>query len=107
MERSKVETFIGFSIKSRKICLGAGAIEVQKGGVYLMIISADAAINTQKLAIKLKNRFRCPLSVCKRGFDEIVNKPNCKIAALQDKNLAKAVMENLDDNFEYYAGGNI
>ena len=106
MIKSKVETYIGFCIKAGKISLGAGAVEVQKRDVKLIIVSADAAINTQKLAVKFKKRFNCPLVICKSRFGEIVNKEGCKIAAIKDGGLAKAILNNLDDNYELYVGGN-
>ena len=107
MGRSRVETFIGFCIKSGKITLGSGAVDTIKNNVYLLIVSADAAGNTQKLAVKYKNRFNCPLLICKSGFDLIVNKAGCKLAAIRDRGLAKAIIENIDNNYEFYAGGNI
>lgn len=106
MGRNKIETYIGFCIKARKISLGSGAVDVLKSGVYLIIVSADAAKNTQKLAIKYKNRFRCPLLICKSDFEAIVNKAGCKIAAIRDSGLAKAIVESVDSDYELYAGGN-
>ena len=105
MGRSKAETFIGFCIKSGNIALGAGAVEVQKPGkVHLLIISADASQNAMKVGIKFKNKFNCPLLICKAEFERIVNREGCKIAAIKDRQLAKAIMENLDDNYEYFGG---
>ena len=103
--KSKVETFIGFSVKSRKIVFGSGAIDVQKRDVYLIMVSGDAAKNTQALAIKFKNRYSCPLVKCIAEFERIVNRPGCKIAAFKDRRLASAILENLDDNYELYVGG--
>ena len=99
MGRSKIETFIGFCIKS-------GAIEAVKERVYIIILSGEAAVNTRKLAVKYSDRFHCPLVICKSGFEEVVNRAGCKIAAVRDKNLAKAILENLDNNYELYCGGN-
>lgn len=107
MGRSRIETFIGFSIKAGKISLGSGAIDTLKNGVYLIIVSADAAKNTQKLAVKYKNRFNCPLLICKSDFERVVNKSGCKIAAIRDRQFAKLIIENIDSNYEFYAGGNI
>ena len=107
MGRSKIETFIGFSIKTGKISLGSGAVDTLKNGVYLIIVSADAAKNTQKLAIKFKNRFNCPLLICKSDFEMVVNKSGCKLAAIRDPKFAKLIIENVDNNYEFYAGGNI
>ena len=106
MANTRIETFIGFCVKSGKITLGSGAIDTLRKGVYVLIVSADAEKNTQKLAIKYKNRFSCPLIVCKTEFERVVNKSGCKIAAIRDKNLADAILNSLDDNYEYYAGGN-
>ena len=107
MAKSKVETFLGFAIKSRKIALGSGAVDVQKTGtVFLLVVSSDASDNTKKLAVKFKNRYNCPLIECKADFERIVNKKGCKIAAVKDRGLAKAITDNLDDNYEYF-GGNI
>ena len=75
--------------------------------VYLLILSADAAKNTKKSAIKFKNRFSCPLLICKSDFDRVVNKPGCKIAAIRDKGLSEAILGSLNSNYELYAGGNV
>ena len=64
----RIETFIGFCVKTRRITLGAGAVDCLRDKVYLLILSADAAKNTKKSAIKFKNRFSCPLLICKSAF---------------------------------------
>lgn len=106
MIKSKVESYIGFCIKSRKISLGTGSVDVLKSGVYLLVLSADASENTKKLAVKYMNRFSCPLIICKNDFERIVNKPGCKIAAIRDSGLARAITDSIDENYEFYAGGN-
>ena len=105
MANTRIETFIGFCVKAGKITLGSGAIDTVRRGVFVLIVSADAAKNTQKLALKYKNRFDCPLIVCKSGLERAVNKPGCKIASVRYKNLADSILESLDDNYEYYDGG--
>ena len=105
MAKGKVETFIGFSIKSGKISLGSGAISTLRGGVYLLIMDGGSAKNSVRLALKFRRRFNCPLIVCKSGFEDAVNKPGCKIAAIKDKGFAKAILEIIDGNYELYAEG--
>ena len=105
MAQSRVKTYIGFCIKSRKIALGAGAIDTLKGGVYLLIVDGAAAKNSQRLALKYKNRFSCPLIIYKENFEEAVNKPLCRIAAVKDKNLADAILKSGDNSFELYTEG--
>lgn len=106
MVKSKINTYIGFCIKSRKIALGSGAIDALRGGVYLLIVDDGAANNTKKLALKFQNRFQCPLLICKSGFEEAVNRAGCKIAAVRDGELAKAIVQSKEDNYELYSGGN-
>ena len=103
MAKSKVETYLGFCIKAGKISLGAGAIDTLKKGVYLLILNGEAAKNSYRLALKYKNRFSCPLLICKSGFEKAVNRSGCMLAAVKDTNLAKAILDNLDDSYEIYA----
>lgn len=107
MAKSKVETYIGFCIKSGKISIGSGAISTLKGGVKLLILDGNAAKNSKRLALKFKNRFGCPLVICKEGFESAVNREGAKIAALKDGELSDAILKNLDDNYELYVGGSI
>ncbi len=105
MAKNKAETFIGFCVKARKIALGSGAIGVLRRGVYLVLVCSSAGENTKKLALKYKNRFNCPLMICRCGLENAVNKPGCKIAAVRDKDLAKAIAANACEEYEIYAGG--
>ena len=107
MANSKIETYIGFCIKSGKISLGSGAISTLKNGVKLLILDGTAANNSKRLALKFKNRFNCPLIICKAGFERIVNREGAKLAAIRDEELSKAILQNLDGNFELYAEGSI
>ncbi len=105
MAKDKVNTFIGFCIKARKITLGSGGIDVLKKGVHLIIVCSSVAKNTFSAALKYKNRFGCPLMICKCGLENAVHKPGCKIAAVRDKNLADAIIANACEEYEIYAGG--
>ena len=107
MVKSKIETYIGFCVKSREIAIGSGAVSTLHGGVRLIILDGTSAKNSWRLALKFKNRFTCPLIICKSGFEDVVNKCGAKIAAVLNKELAKAILNNLDDNYELYAGGTI
>lgn len=105
MAKSKIETYLGFCVKSREISIGSGAISTLRGGVRLLVLDGTSAKNSWRLALKFKNRFSCPLIICKSGFEQAVNKGGAKIAAILNKELAKAILNNLDDNYELYVGG--
>lgn len=100
----KIETYIGFCLKARKISLGTGTVDLLKKGVYLIIVCSTASENAKKLAIKFKNRFSCPLIQCNIGLENVVHKEGCKIAAVRDENLARAIMENLTPDYELCDG---
>lgn len=99
MAKGKIETYIGFCIRARKIVLGSGAISSLHGGVQLIIMDGKSAKNSVRLALKFKNRFSCPIVVCNSGFAEAVNREDCRLAAITDSELAKAILSNLDENY--------
>lgn len=99
MSKSKIDTYIGFCIRSRKICYGSGAISALRHGAYLIICDGAAAKNTRRMAFKFKNRFNCTVLYCVSGFEKAVNKEGCKIAALLDKSLAEAITACSDENY--------
>ncbi len=105
MSKSKIETYLGFCIKARKIALGAGAIETLKKGVCLIIVCSSASENCFKLALKYKKAHSCPLMICNCGLENAVHKPDCKLAAVRDISLANAIIANACEEYEIYAGG--
>ena len=105
MAQSKLQTYVCFCLKARKIVLGSNTIGTLKKNVYLLILDGKAANNSLRYALKFKNKFGCPLLVCKEGFEELVNKPLCRLAAVTDKNLAEAIVDSGDNNCELYTGG--
>lgn len=98
----KVKTYIGFCLRARKIVLGSGSIDLLKKGVYLVLVCSTASENTLKLAVKFKNRFKCPLIVCNVGLENVVNRAGCKVAAIRDAQLAKAICDNVCEDYELF-----
>ncbi|MDE7380198.1 MAG: hypothetical protein K2N14_04005 [Clostridia bacterium] len=98
----KVETYLGFCLRARKIVLGSGSVDAVKKGVYLIIVCSTASENTFKVALKYKNRFSCPLLICKVGLADVLHTDVCKIAAVKDAELAKAIIANAGDEYELY-----
>lgn len=99
----KIETYIGFCLRARKIALGGGSVDVLKKGVYLIIVCSTASENTFKLAVKYKNRFDCPLLICRCGLENAVHREGCKLAAIMDGELAKAICANAGGDYELYS----
>lgn len=107
MQRSKVESYIGFCRKAGKLTCGANAIEVQKKGVFLLLLCESASDNAKKNAAKLAERFGCELLMTVgRALETFVGRENCKLAAVRDAGLAKAILASADGVFIKYSGGN-
>lgn len=106
MQTSKAERYIGLCIKAGKLTCGFNALAAERKEVYLLILCASASENAKKSALKLKNKFGCELLEYSCGLlEDLTGKPNAKIAAVREKNLAKAILSVLDDDLKIYSGG--
>ena len=107
LQRSKAESYVGFCIKAGKLTCGFNAVEQTKKDVFLLLLCESASENAKKSARALMARFGCRMLLCKSGrLEALTGRPNCKLAAVRDKNLANAILSATDDHFREYAGGN-
>lgn len=102
-DRSKTETFVGFAIKARALVTGTNAVNSLKRA-YLILICDSASQNTKKTAAEFSVRFGCPLLKTGKPLEELTGKENCKVAAVTDMNLAKAIT-GTDENLLIGPGG--
>ena len=108
MPKSKAESYIGFCRKAGKLTCGFNAVESLRKDVYLLLLCDTATENGKKSAEKLHNRFGCEMLIaCGKTLGEMTGKPGCKLAAVREQNLAKAILSVEDENFRKYSGGNI
>lgn len=105
----KIRAYLGFSLKSRKICLGVDEIIGLKKGVHLLIADDTIGETAKKRLISCKEKFGCPLYLCCGKIGEFLAKPAVKAAALRDKNLASALINVIQTSEEWklYSGGEI
>ena len=102
MGRSKIETFIGFSIRAGKYRLGVNAVATLKSA-ELLIMCHTASENTIKDVLKLSKKLQAEVIVYNSGaLEDLTGKEHCKLMAVTDKSLAKAIIDNLDENFTKY-----
>ncbi len=90
-ERSKLQSYLGFSIRAGKLVTGVNAIECTRKRIYALVMCSSAAKNTRKDAEKLRDRLQVPLCIAD-NLAELVKKENCKLCALLDRSLAGAVI---------------
>ena len=109
MEKSKIETYLGFCIRSRKIIFGAEMIEKQKKGVYLLVIDGGIGKNSLKPILKAKETLGCPLYITDEGaLAEWVHRPAVRAVAITDEHLASAMLSAAESEpkFKLSSGGN-
>ena len=93
MEKSKIETYLGFCIRARKIVFGAEEVEQKKKGVFLIIADESLGTSSQKLVAKAQEKFACPLVMASTGYlGELLHRPAVKTVAVKDENLAAAIL---------------
>ncbi len=99
MEKSKLETYLGFCIRSRKIIFGTEMISRQKKGVKLLIFDGSMGANSLKIIVKAKETFACPLLQTEAGtLGELLHKPSVKAVAITDEHLASAILSVCDSH---------
>ncbi len=106
MPKSKAESYIGFCIKAGKLTCGFNAVESLKKGVYLLLLCDTASENGKKSAEKLRKRFGCEMLLfCGKTLADVTGREGCKLAAVREQNLAKAILSVEDENIRKYSGG--
>lgn len=104
--KTKIFTYIGFAKRSKNLTLGVNSVKSLKSKVYLLLLCSTATDNTKKEALSLANNFCCDIIESERySLAELTLKENCKLAAVCDKNLATAIIENINDDFKVLSGG--
>lgn len=104
-EKIKAAAYIGFAIKSGKLIRGFDALDRAKK-CELILVCQSASENALDKAQTIKKRLGCELiKTCGFTIEELVHKENCKIVGITDKNLAKAVLDNKEENFSLVSGG--
>ena len=109
MQTNKIQTYLGFCIRARKIVFGAENVETQKKDVYLLMMDEALGKSSQKSVFQAKEKTHAPLLIVKENLlSELLRRPAVKAVAIQDKNLAAAILDaaNGDPQFKFYSGGN-
>ncbi len=109
MGKSKIETYIGFCIRSKKIIFGTEMISRQKRGVKLLIFDGGMGANSLKIIVKAKETLGCPLLRTEVGaLAEWTHRPAVKAVAITDEHLASAILSVVegDTQIKFYSGGN-
>ena len=106
MQNNKIFTYVGFARRAGKFKAGLNAIKTVKKGVELLILCHTASSNAIKEAEKLSERFFCPMyKTITFTVEDMMDKENCKLVAILDYELAKAIISNAGEDLEEVSGG--
>ena len=108
MEKSKIQTYLGFCVRARKLVYGTDEIETQKKSVVLIVFDETLSENSLKNLYRASERLGCKMMIAQEN--ELANalfKPAVKAVAIKDKNLAEAICAAVeeDSRFKFYFGG--
>lgn len=106
MEKSKILTYIGFALRARKVRQGVNAVQSLQKSVKVLILCKTASRNTFDEAVKIAKRLNSTLIISVDvKIEDVVKKEHCKLIAIEEDELAKAILNNLDSHFVKYSGG--
>ena len=89
----RIESYLGFAVRSGKIVYGMDNIETSRRRLYAL--GPDASVNLAERAERYAARRNVPLIKAEKPLEELIRKPNCKLVALLDANMAKAVISSV------------
>lgn len=93
MNIKKIETFIGFAIKSRKIAFGEDNIKVSKK-VALIIVDADYTDKYKERIKKLEKGEVVEIP----NLSSLAHRENVHSIAILDENLANGIKQSIEEN---------
>ena len=109
MQKSKIETYLGFCVRANKIIFGTTEIERKKKGVYLLIVDGGIGKNSLKIMVNAQEKLGCPLYITDKAeaLGEYLHRPAVKAVAITDQHLATAILSSAEceQNFKLYPGG--
>ena len=100
--KSPAETYIGFVVRARKFRIGVNAIQTLKKA-ELLILCRSASENTKEESVKTAKKLNAKLIMTvKKDLENITYVGNGKLMAILDKELAKAILSSMGEEFIYY-----
>ena len=109
MSVSKIESYLGFCLRARKMTFGVDDLETQRKGVFLILVDAGLGESSFKQVIKSGQNLKCPIYVLEKELlGSLLHKPAVKAVGIKEKNLAAAIINSMDgeSQFKLYSGGN-
>ena len=92
---SKIKTYVGFAVKSRKIRYGVDDILKLKNADLIIVSDSLAESGMKKLEAFADRKSVSLIKLSEEDFFEVVQNISIKALAVLDENLADAIKKNL------------
>lgn len=99
MEKDKIATLLHFAIKAGKLVYGVDNISAFHKKLHLIIICPTLSSNSENEIKNVCVKRNIPLLKPQDTLDKILIKPNCKAAALTDRQMAETILKNTNENY--------
>ena len=97
---NKVSTIIGFAVKANKLIYGMDELDSGKRKRYLIIFCGSLSERARKDLNAIAIRDHVPLIEVKtRKLEDIVNKKNCKVIGVANKQMSEAIIKYITDDY--------
>lgn len=96
---NKLFAYFGFAKRAGRLTLGVNAVKAMRGKAFLLVYDETASPNTQKEIAVLQKKLGCPL-LKTRELEALTGKTACKLAAVRDEQLARAIFCTLDTDIK-------
>ncbi|NLT47547.1 MAG: hypothetical protein GXX92_03965 [Clostridiales bacterium] len=98
--REKIHSYLGFAKRSRNLVSGYNSCiyGIERGKIYLLVLTADLSENTKKKFQALAESCNVQLRIygTMETMQEMTGEIDRGVYGITDKNLAKAILEEID-----------
>lgn len=92
----KIVSYLGFAQKSGSVIFGTDNLKSYRKKLYLILMSPSSSEDTKKVAIKKQKETGCQIYTTKQELDKLLNRENCKIIGVKNKELSTAIIGCVD-----------
>ena len=104
---NKIDTYIRFAIKSRKIIFGLDNVKLQTKNIKIIIADNSLSEKSLRETKFISGKYKIPLLLREADLNQILNTTNCKVIGISDINLVKAILDNIGGSGYYLAEGEV
>ncbi len=92
----KLNSYIGFAIKSKKCLLGQSQCKRSTKKIYLIILSNDSTENLINLGKNIATKHECKFILLNENLNKFTHVDDIKIMAITDESLSNAIVDYMD-----------